>query len=223
LEQHDLKATIRKLTGNGPARALRREGKMPAVLYGPQTEPISLSIDTKDIEQILNKVSSGHAVLNLTIQNGQAASKPVMIKELQTHPVSGKFLHIDFYEIDMTRKIKVGVPVVAKGKSKGVELGGLLQIVRREIEVLCLPNEIPEVFEVDVTNLDIGDSVHVDEIHLEGNIELPDDVNFTVITVVSPKVEEEPVEEEEALEAGAEVEGDEADEEKEGSEAAKEE
>jgi large subunit ribosomal protein L25 len=106
----------------------------------------------------------------------------------------------------MKRKIKVRVPVVAKGKSIGVENGGILQIVRRELEVLCLPLEIPESFEIDTTELDIGDSVHLDEISLEKNVEFPEDVNFTILTIVSPKAVEEEVEEEleEELEEGEE-------------------
>jgi large subunit ribosomal protein L25 len=128
-----------------------------------------------------------------------------MIKELQSHPVSGNFIHIDFYEIDMNRKINVMIPIVARGKSKGVEDGGLLQIVRREIEVLCLPGDIPETIEIDITNLDIGDSVHVEEIPLGDNVELPSDVNFTVVTISSPKVEEEgAAEAEEGLEGAEE-------------------
>jgi large subunit ribosomal protein L25 len=123
-----------------------------------------------------------------------------MIKELQSHPVSRDFLHIDFYEIDMQRKINVMIPVVTKGICKGVELGGLLQIIRREIEVLCMPGDIPEAIELDITDLDVGDSVHVEEIPLGDNVEISSDVNFTVLTIVSPKVEEVEEEEEEGLE-----------------------
>ncbi len=94
-----------------------------------------------------------------------------MIKELQVHPVFQTFLHVDFYEVAMDRKIKVKVPVVTVGKTKGVELGGTLQLVRRELDVLCLPRQIPNKIEVDTTNLDIGDSIHVEEIPLEGDIE----------------------------------------------------
>jgi large subunit ribosomal protein L25 len=223
LEQLEIKAKVRKSVGNGPARVLRREGKIPAVLYGPKTEPIILSVDIKDIEQILKQGSFGQVLLNLVIQNGKAVTKPAMIKELQIHPVSGKFLHIDFYEIDMQRKIRVKVPVVAKGKSKGTEFGGLLQIIRRELEVLCLPTQIPDAIEVDVTDLDVGDSLHVKEIQLEGDIEIPADVNFTVVTVLSPKVELEVAEEEEEVEEeAAEEEGAEAAEEKETPEATEE-
>jgi large subunit ribosomal protein L25 len=138
-----------------------------------------------------------------------------MIKELQSHPVSGSFLHIDFYEIDLQRKINVMIPVVTKGVCKGVEVGGLLQIIRREVEVLCMPGDIPESIEIDITDLDIGDSVHVEEIPLGENVEIVSDMNFTLLTVVSPKIEEVEEEEEEALEGeeeAAEGEAGEADE-----------
>jgi large subunit ribosomal protein L25 len=187
---------------------------MPAVLYGPQTKSVLLSVDIKELELILKKGNIGSLILDLVIQNGEKITKPAMIKEFQSHPVSGNFLHIDFYEIDMQRKINVMIPVVTKGHSVGVEIGGLLQIVRREIEVLCMPGDIPEAFEIDITDLDIGDSVHVEEIPLGDNIELPADVNFTILTIVSPKVEEVEEEEEdlEGEEAAAEGEEGEASE-----------
>ena len=204
MEQLDLKAQVRKTTGKGLARALRREGRIPAVLYGPKTDSMMLSIDFKEFEQIVRKANVGSVLLNLQIQNGETLTRPAMIKELQTNPVSGAFLHIDFYEIDMQRKINVSVPVVTRGKSAGVEEGGLLQIVRREIELFCLPTAIPESIEVDISDLTIGDSIHVREITLPGDVELPEDIDFTVITVLAPKVEEEIVEEEE-LEEGEEA------------------
>ena len=204
MEQIDLKAQVRKTTGKGPARALRREGRIPAILYGQKTDSIMLSIDFKEFENIVKKSNIGSVLLNLQIQNGKTTTRPAMIKELQTNPVTGAFLHIDFYEIDMQRKITVSVPVVTQGKSVGVEEGGLLQIVRREIELLCLPTAIPEAIEVDISDLTIGDSVHVQEIALPGDVELTEETDFTVITVLAPKVEEEPVEEEE-LEEGEEV------------------
>ena len=220
MEQHELKSKIRTTIGNGPARVLRRDGKVPAVLYGPKTESILLSVDVKDIEQILKSGNVGQVLLNLVIQNGQETTRPAMIKELQAHPVSGEFLHIDFYEIDLERKIRVGVPIVTTGNPIGVEMGGLLQIVRHEIEVLCLPTQIPESIEVDVTDLDVGDSIHVEEIQVEGDAEIPADVNFTVITLLAPKVEAEPEEEEEELdEEAAEAEGEEGADEKEAPEA----
>ena len=220
MEQLELKAKIRKTTGNGPARVLRQDGRIPAVLYGPKTEPALLSVEIRDLELIFKTGNVGQVLLNLVIQNGQESTRPAMIKELQAHPVSGNFLHIDFYEIDLERKIRVGVPIVTTGNPIGVETGGLLQIVRREIEVLCLPTQIPESIEVDVSDLDVGDSIHVEEIQVEGDAEIPADVNFTVITCLAPKVEAEPEEEEEELdEEAAEAEGEEGADEKEAPEA----
>ena len=131
----------------------------------------------------------------------------MLIKELQTDPTTKSLLHVDFYEIDMLQKINVSVPVVTTGISKGVELGGILQLVRRELEVLCMPTDIPDSIEIDITDLDVGDSVHVEDIPLQGEVEISFDTNFTVLTVLSPQVEAEPEVEEE--EEGEEVEGEE--------------
>ena len=197
---------MRKSTGNGPARVLRRAGQIPAVLYGRRTEPVLLSVNTKDFELILKKGSFGQFILNLVIQNGKKVTKAAMIKELQTHPVSGSLIHIDFYEVDMKRQIKVMVPIITTGKSVGVEEGGMLNIVRRELEVFCLPGDIPESIEIDISELTIGDSIHLEDVPLGENVEISSDVNYTVVTVLSPKVEEEEVEEEEGeeLEEGEE-------------------
>jgi large subunit ribosomal protein L25 len=212
LEQININATVRKTTGNSPARGMRRDGHMPAVLYGPNTEPILLSVNIKELEQILKKGNIGSIIFNLVIQNGKKITKPAMIKELQSHPVSGNYLHVDFYEIDMKRQINVMIPVVAKGKAKGVELGGLLQVVRRELEVFCLPGDIPPAIEIDITDLDIGDAIHIEELKLGDNIEFAAEPNVTVVTVLSPKMEAVEAEEEEAAEEAEEGEEGEAEE-----------
>ncbi|MDX2499715.1 MAG: 50S ribosomal protein L25/general stress protein Ctc [Deltaproteobacteria bacterium] len=214
MEKIDLQASLRETVGNGPARVLRQAGRIPAILYGRNTEPVLLSVDSKELEQVLGKGSFGQLILNIVIQNGKKVTKAAMIKEMQTHPVSGQLIHIDFYEIDMKRQIKVMVPVVTTGKSIGVEEGGMLNIVRRELEVFCLPGDIPESFEIDISEMTIGDSVHIEDIPLGDNVEVAADVNYTVVTVLSPKVEEEevPEEDEEGLEEGEEgAEGEAAD------------
>jgi len=212
LELIDLKTEKRTVTGNGPARRLRRAGQIPAVYYGPNTKPVLLSVNKNDIETVLKKGGVGQVILKLVIQNnGETRTMPAMIKELQTHPVSRNFIHIDFYEINMDRKITVKVPIVTTGVAKGAEFGGILQIVRRELEVECLPLEVPESIVIDISDLDIGDSIHVGKISLEGEIEILEDDNRTVVTVLSPKLEEAEPEEEEAEEGAAE-EGEEASE-----------
>ncbi|MEX1330405.1 MAG: 50S ribosomal protein L25/general stress protein Ctc [Desulfobacterales bacterium] len=220
MERIELQTTVRKSTGNSPARSLRRSGYIPAVLYGPKADPILLSVNIKDLEQVFKQGNVFQIILNLVIQNGNKITKAAMVKELQTHPVSGNFIHIDFYEIDMKRQINVMVPIVTNGQSVGVENGGMLNIVRREIELLCLPGDIPEAIEIDITDLDIGDSIHIEDIPLGENVEVSADFNFTVVTVLSPTVEEEEVVEEEEgeLEAGEEAEGEEAGEADESSE-----
>jgi large subunit ribosomal protein L25 len=207
LDLIELKTKIRTTTGNGPARRLRMSEQIPAVLYGQKTEPVLLSVNKSDLEQVFKKGGIGQVILNLVIQkNGETTTRPAMIKELQTHPLSRNFIHIDFYEIKMDQKITAKIPVVTTGMAKGVELGGILQIIRRELEVECLPLAVPESIEIDISDLDIGDSIHVGQIRLEGEIEFLEDDNYTVVTVLSPKMEEEPEEEEEAEEEEAEKE-----------------
>jgi len=196
--------------GNGPARRLRQAGQIPAVLYGPKTESVLLSVNRSDLDLALKKGRSGQIILNLVVQdNGETYTRPAMIKELQLHPVSRNYLHIDFYEINLDRKITLGIPIVTVGSSVGVERGGILQIIRRELEVECLPFEVPESIEIDITDLDMGDSIHVKDISMDGEVELLGESNLTVLTVLSPKLEEEPEEEEELEEEGAEKEDEE--------------
>jgi large subunit ribosomal protein L25 len=206
----NLKATPREAVGNGPSRTLRREGKIPAILYGPKTEPVILTIDRMDLEPVLKTGALTQQLLRLDI-DGVDGTTNVMVKEIQKHPVSQNLLHLDFYQVSMDQKIKVMVPVVTTGKSAGVEMGGMLQIIRRELEVFCLPDQIPEKITIDITDLEIGDSFHVEELQLEGDVEVSADVNFTILTILSPQVEEEEEvegeeEEEEMAEEGAEAE-----------------
>lgn len=206
MELVDLKASLRKETGNGPARTLRREGKIPVVLYGPDTENTKLSVSAHDLQYIIKKSKGSQLLVNLLVENGGQANHSVMLKELQVHPVSRAPIHADFYAISMDRKIHVTVPVTTTGFAKGVEAGGILQVVRRELEAYCFPNKIPDSVELDVTDMEIGDSIHIEEIEAEG-VEFPADVNFTVVTVSLPHREELPEEgeEEEELEEGLEA------------------
>ncbi len=181
---------MRTSAGNSPSRALRREGNIPAILYGPGTESVPLSITSLDLERALKKASASQIIFNMSVQNAQTGSRTAMIKDLQIHPMSRKFLHVDFYEISKDRKITVDVPVVVKGKAKGIESGGMLQIIRRDIEVLCLPFEVPESIQIDISDLDIGDSIHVKDLKVAGNIEIPADTNYTILTILSTKSDE---------------------------------
>ena len=205
MEFFELATKLRTTRGNSPARALRRDGYLPAVIYGPGKETIALSVSVYDMEQVIKKTKTLQVFVNLAIE-GQGI-RTAMLKELQRHPVSGNFIHADFYEVAMDRKINVMIPIVTVGQSKGVELGGMLQIIRHEVEAFCIPSNIPEVIEIDITDLDIGESVHVEDIELEGDVEIVHDVNFTILTVLSiRKAEEEEGEEGEETEDEAEAE-----------------
>ncbi|RJP84515.1 MAG: 50S ribosomal protein L25/general stress protein Ctc [Desulfobacteraceae bacterium] len=205
METHKLQAQMRNSTGKGTARALRRDGRIPAVLYGSGIDSVMLSLDTHTVQLLLRKINFAQTLLNLTVESDPPIDKTVMIKEIQIEPLSQNLRHIDFYEVNMKRKLTVTVPVVITGVSKGVEEGGVLQIIRRELDVNCLPDAIPESIVVDVTDLEIGDSIHVNELRLDGEAEIPHDVNFTIVTIVSPKRDERPAGEEEAtVEAAAE-------------------
>ncbi len=207
MDRYQLKAEKRESTGKGVARRLRSRGQMPAILYGAGTDSLPLSVDIHDMELLLNKVSPSQALLDLDIQNGGNNKKTVMIKELQIDPLKFNYLHVDFYEVKMDQQITTTVPVVAVGTSKGVEEGGILQIIRRELEIICLPGDIPEQIEIDITDLEVGDSLHVQDIQTGDKLEIPYETNFTVLTVVSPAMEKaEEAEAEEGEEAGEGVE-----------------
>ncbi|RLB82292.1 MAG: 50S ribosomal protein L25 [Deltaproteobacteria bacterium] len=201
MEIFDLKAFHRNTFGKNSARALRRQGLIPAVLYGPQRESMPLTVSPFELDKVYKESGTERVILNLIIKNGGTQDVTAMVKELQTSPVTDQYLHVDFYEISLDQEITVSVLVEVTGKSKGVERGGFLQVVRHELEISCLPADMPDKIEVDVTNLDIGDSIHVEDIELGDKIRLLTDTHLTVVTVVAPKVEEEAVSEEEAEEA----------------------
>jgi large subunit ribosomal protein L25 len=149
-------------------------------------------------------------IFNLVIENGGTQNVTAMVKEVQAAPVTRQYLHIDFYEISLDEEIVVNIAVEVTGKSKGVERGGFLNVVRYELEVSCLPTDMPDNIQIDVTDLDIGDSIHVEDLAVMDKVKLLADPGLTVLTVVAPTIEEEELPEEEELEEGEEVEGEEA-------------
>lgn len=204
MELIKLNATQRKTRGKGAARKMRLEKTVPGVIYGPKMDPIMLCLDTGELDKIIRDRGTSGVFINLKIQGDDIKSKVVMLKELQMDPFGLEYLHVDFQHIDMDTQVTVSVAVEATGVSKGVkEGGGMLQIIRRELEVVCKPADTPERIEIDVTHLDIGDAVHVEEIDLGDSVQIPHEVNFTVITIVPPDAgeEEEETEEDELMDA----------------------
>ena len=205
MEKVMLEGFIRKPSGKGEAHTVRRSGAIPAIFYGPETEPIPIQVSRNVLEKILKKQMNENALYQLTIRgNGQESSKTVMIKELQKTPVDRQILHIDFYEVSLFKEIDVTVGLKIIGKAVGVERGGILQETSRDLEIRCLPTNIPNHIEVDVSALDIGDSIHVEDIQLPDGIRVLSDANLTLVTVVPP-TEEKPAAEEPESEAEVEV------------------
>lgn len=215
MERPVLPAEIREGIGKGRARKLRAKGLVPAIFYGPRTQSISLVIDAKELAKTLQTEAGENVLIDLDIRKGDRSErKVVMMKDVQIDPLQGTALHTDFYEVVMDEMIIVEVPIHLVGKPEGTKMGGILEQVRRVIQIQCLPGDIPKRIDVDVSSLKIGDSIHVQEIQME-KVKILSDANLTIATVVPPVVEEKVVEEVVAEAAeGAEVEEEKGEEEK---------
>lgn len=202
MELIDLKAELRNETGKGVARALRRNERIPAIVYGAKIDPVMLSVESTEFDKVVRDTGFQGVFLNLNVDGEDKKSRTVVLKDVQMDVFHKEYLHIDFHEIDMENKVTVSVQVITTGTAKGVkEGGGVLQIIRRELDVVCKPVDVPDAITVDVSALDIGDAVHVSEIDLDENIEIPHEVDFTVITLVPPTAEEAVEEDEDLLDA----------------------
>lgn len=180
MKKYDLNAAQREKTGKGIGRSLRREGKIPAILYGAKTEPILLSIDAHELRTILRKKETGQPLVALKGLTGETTA---LIKEVQVNPLTREYLHVDLLKVENDRKVRAIAPFSFVGKSVGVDMGGVLRVVRREIEVVCLPNQIPDVIEVDITKMDVGDTIHFSDLVLPEGVALPHGGNYTVAAV----------------------------------------
>lgn len=199
-------------TGKGGSRKVRADGLVPAVVYGKGMEALNLRVDPKALQQATATEAGWNTLITLK-GDGPFDGKVVVLKDMQIDAIRREPKHVDFYALDLKKKIAFMVPVSPQGKSKGEKEGGTLQLVRHELELFCLPTDIPPSIEINVEELEVGDVVHIDEVTLPEGVESKHDVNFTVLTVVGRMAEEvEAAEEEEALE-GVAVEGEEAAEE----------
>ena len=191
METLEIQVDPREAGNKHSARRLGRMGKVPAVLYGPKTHPVLLQLDKKDFSNRVAGLEGSHLV-RLKSGSVALAEKVALVKEMQFHPITGDVIHADLYEVDLTAKIQVHVPLHFIGKAEGVVRGGILQPVVREIEVECLPLDIPEFFNVDVSALDIGDSVHIEELPMPEGVTAVFESNLALVTVVPPTIEEAP-------------------------------
>ena len=182
-------AEIRESRGKNEARRLRAKGAMPAVVYGGQSGPESVSVSPKELTRILQSKTGHNTIFNLNLAGKE--SLPVMIVDWQFDPIKGSLLHADLKRIDLSQRIVVKVPVVTQGDPRGVKLqGGLHEIVTREIEIECLPDEIPEQYVVNVSELSIGQAIRAGDIPLEGSVKLRSLPDAVISHVVSLRAEE---------------------------------
>ena len=182
-------AETRDSRGKNEARRLRVKGSMPAVVYGGEAGPAPVAVNPKDLNKILHSKTGHNTIFNLSI--GGKETVPVMIVDWQHDPIKENLLHVDLKRIDLSKRIAVRVPVVTHGDPKGVKLqGGIHEIITREIEIECLPDEIPEEFVVNVAELMIGQSVRASEIALSGSVKLLSPGDAVISHVVSLKAEE---------------------------------
>ena len=178
-------AEVRSSRGKNEARRTRRAGQIPAVLYGAFQDPVSVAINPREILKIVRSKTGYNTIFNLAVSGGETS--PVMVVDQQVDPIKGTLLHADLKRIDLSKRIKVSVPVHTSGEPKGVKVqGGLLEIVTRAVEIECLPDEIPEEFKVDVSELLIGQSKRASDVALAGSMKLvsaPDSVIAHVVTL----------------------------------------
>jgi large subunit ribosomal protein L25 len=191
LETLEIQADPRKKGKKRDAKRLLRNGRIPGVLYGPKTAPLPLEFQQKEFSARVAALEGSHLV-RLKSDAASLADKVALVKAMQYHPISGDVIHADLYEVDLSVKITVSVPLRFVGKAAGVVRGGILQPIVREIEVECLPLDIPEFFNVDVSELDIGDAVHVEDMAMPEGVQAIYESNFALVTVATPSVEEAP-------------------------------
>ena len=196
METVEIAVDRRSEFGKGGARRLRRRGLVPAVLYGPGRTSTAITIDTEEFHRKLGRLEGSHLIrlLHAGGEDQELHGRMVLVRETQLHPVSGDVLHADFYEVDLAERLTVSVTLHFIGKPVGVVNGGILQPILRELEVECLPTEIPDFIEVDVSALDIHDAVHLGEVTLPTGVTLVGDATRTVVTVLPPSIEAKAVE-----------------------------
>lgn len=202
MAQSELQVTARENFGKGAARSLRRQGLVPAVVYGKGVDTYAIIVDPKALKIALSSGVGLNTLLTLK-GDGPFSGKTVLLVDSQIHAIRRDLEHVDFKTIDITQETSVMVPIVTLGTPAGEKMGGTMSLIRHELEVHCLPTAIPSSIEVDVSAMLIGDVLHVDEIKAPAGVTIPYDVNFTVVTVVGHAPEE--VEGEEDEEAAAPV------------------
>ncbi|MBI5328819.1 MAG: 50S ribosomal protein L25 [Deltaproteobacteria bacterium] len=203
MEQIELAAQHRNGVGKEVVKKLRKGGLIPCILYGPASkEAVPLTIKASELSKALSTGAKGNVLVNLKIESDKKQARVVMFRGIQRDPLKRDIIHIDLYELLMDHKLVIDVPIHLTGKAQGVALGGIMQHEARTLKIECLPNQIPDKIDVDVTHLLIGQSVHIKDIVLQTGLKALGDPNITVALVAAPMAE---VEAKTAEEAKAEI------------------
>ena len=214
MELQTLKAATRTQRGKGPAGRERKAGNVPGVLYGGGGDAISLKLDAREFERLVHS-GGEHAIVQLSVEDQPDLSSPAMLKAVHHHPVRGEIMHADFQRIRLDERLTTLVSIEIVGQSKGIVEGGVLDFQLRELEIECLALEVPEKIDVDISDLGIGDSIHVGQIQAPDGVTIVTDLTRNVVAVHAPRVvksaEEEAAEAEAAAEAAEEAAAAEAD------------
>jgi large subunit ribosomal protein L25 len=181
-----LDAQLRSETGKGAARTMRRAGLVPAVIYGHGEETRACAVSTKELEKLVSSGSHESTLIELALDDGKTRS--VLIREVQIHPYRPQVLHVDFLAVRKGEKVKLDVPVRLTGIAPGVKEGGIMEHLRHEVEVRCLPAKIPEYLELDVSGMGMGDAVTVEDLVVPEGVEVLSDATATIAAVVPPAV-----------------------------------
>jgi large subunit ribosomal protein L25 len=187
-----LNASVRTLGRRAGAKSLREAGRVPAVIYGRATKPQNLEVNAREIGDLIHEAASENLLVDLAVKDDARPKRLALVQEIQHHPLSGKLVHVDFHEVAENEKVTIMVPVETSGEAAGVKTdGGVLEHVLFKIKVRAFPKDLPEVITVDVTNLKIGDAIHLGEIPAPAGTEIMGDKHIPVIAVSAPRTEEE--------------------------------
>ena len=197
MDQPVIAARVRKTKGKGAARKIRKNNQVPAVFYGPKADPVLLVVDYPELERVITQSASESILIDLQMQSDQGTeTRKAMLKDLQMDFVKDTYIHVDFCEISMDKEITVRIPIRLLNTPIGVTNGGILQHVRRELTISCLPDRLIDSLDLDVSGMDIGESLHIRDIDLPEGISPVDEDHLTVTVVVAPTVIQEEAEEE---------------------------
>jgi len=191
MKQVSLSAIKREKTGKETAKKLRKQGMVPAIVYGPHFEPLPIAVKFSELESILHKYKGETLLFNLEIGNGEAKRVQAVLKEYQIHPVTDKIIHLDFVAIKEGETITLDIPIEFVGRPVGLTRGGVLEVLMHELTVECEPAKIPDKIVVDISSLDLGDVLHVKDIEVPEGVKVVDDPDETVVTIVAEEEGEE--------------------------------